>query len=356
MPSTATLTSRAPDLGLTMPYVYFFILYDPADPPRDFGLVKVGITDGDVADRIGQLQTGNPWELRCVDAFETSCARQVEHFVHRTHAAKMQQLEWLRWPRDTLRALIDEAREAARRIEERKAKESRIVALETNGQERRPDSQDITLHREARALKKTLVPARLRLRTAEARLKAATGATHGIPGVVRVTRVPATTFFNPELAEQAFPELAEKCRVEEISGAFHWRNVPRPSDFLNEKHAAEDAIAAAEASARDILAGNIALESWTPRTAEVERYHDEFLRMTQDVSRLEGDLADLESQLTVRLGEHDALVNVCSYKRRLRFKVDAAVFCKTYPDEAARCVEPFPEQLRKYVYPTRSYW
>ncbi len=45
----------------------------------------------------------------------------------------MQHLEWLRWPRDALRALIDEAREAARRIEEREAKESRIVALETNG-------------------------------------------------------------------------------------------------------------------------------------------------------------------------------------------------------------------------------
>jgi hypothetical protein len=350
------VAGRDPDLGLTMPYVYFFIMYDPADPPRDFGLVKVGITDGDVVDRIGQLQTGNPWELRCVDAFKTSCAREVEHFVHRTHAAEMQHLEWLRWPRDALRALIEEAREAARRIEERKAKENGIIALETNGEERRPDREEIHLHREARALKKLLVPAKLRLLTAEARLKAATGATRGIPGVVRVTRVLATTSFNPELAERNFPALAEKCRVEEMSGAFHWRNVPRPSHFMAEKLAAEDAIAAAEASARDILERNIALEGWTPRTAEAEQYHDEFLRMTGDVSRLEGDLADLESELTVRLGEHDALVNVCSYKRRRRVKVDAAVFCKTYPDEAARCADPVAEQLRKYVYPTRAYW
>ena len=98
-----------------MPSVYFFIMHDPASPDRDFGQVKVGITTGDVARRIAQLQTGNPWELRCVDYFETPCAREVEHFVHRTHAEAMQHLEWLRCSRNDVRALVDEAKQAARR-------------------------------------------------------------------------------------------------------------------------------------------------------------------------------------------------------------------------------------------------
>ncbi len=79
-----------------MPNVYFLAMHNPADPMHDFGLVKVGVTDSDVAARIAQLQTGNPYELRCLGIFETSCALEVEHFVHRTHAAEMHNLEWLR--------------------------------------------------------------------------------------------------------------------------------------------------------------------------------------------------------------------------------------------------------------------
>ena len=80
-----------------MPVVYFFAMHDPAEPERDFGLVKIGITDGEVAHRLATLQTGNPYELRCIDAIETLFAREVEHHLHRTHASRMQHLEWLRW-------------------------------------------------------------------------------------------------------------------------------------------------------------------------------------------------------------------------------------------------------------------
>ena len=41
---------------------------------------------------------------------------------------------------------------------------------------------------------------------------------------------------------------------------------------------------------------------------------------------------------------------------RLERKIDPDLFCSTYPDEAALCVQPLAAQLRKHVYPTRSYW
>jgi Meiotically up-regulated gene 113 len=339
-----------------MASVYFLIMYDPADPAHDFGLVKVGITEGDVADRIAQLQTGNPHELRCVTEFETPCARSVEHFVHRAHAAEMHHLEWLRWPRDRIATLVDEAKRAARRIEDLKLKEEGLASRVTNSKERRPTSEETELHREVQALKRNLVPAELRLKVAEGWLHAATGTTHGIQGIVRVTRAGPTARFNARQAEATFPMLAERCRVENVSGSFFWRKVPVPWHFVAENQAAEEATIAAEAAASGFLARNAEPDGWTPRTAEFEQMHDEFLLATQLVTRLDADLASMQSELTLRLDEYDALVGVCSYVRRARSRVDAIAFCQTYPDQAAKCMETVVAQLRKHVYPTRSYW
>ncbi|XXY50117.1 GIY-YIG nuclease family protein [Sorangium sp. So ce269] len=338
-----------------MASVYFLILCDPADSARDFGLVKVGFTDGDVADRIAQLQTGNPYELRCADTIETAYAREVEHFVHRTHAEKMQQLEWLRWPRDRIAQLVDETREAARRIDARKSREMGIVMHPSNGEERRPDREEFKLHRQAREVKKKLVPATLRLTVAAETLRGLTGTTRGIYGIVRVTRVPATTRFSATLAEARFPELVARCRVERISGNFLWRKVPRPSDFVDERLAAEEAIRRADESANAVLAEDVKLDGWTPHSDEIEKLHGDFLRETQGVNRLRADLADLQSELTIRLGEREALHDVCSFRRRFCADVDADAFCNAYPEEARLCMETVAAQLRKYIYPTRSY-
>ena len=101
-----------------MAVVYFFIMHNPAEPDFDFGLVKIGITDRDWAQRLAKLQTGNPYELRCVATIETPFAREVEHYLHRSHASLMQHLEWIRWPLHRVSALISAAREAAHRIDD----------------------------------------------------------------------------------------------------------------------------------------------------------------------------------------------------------------------------------------------
>jgi hypothetical protein len=121
--------------------------------------------------------------------------------------------------------VVEEARAAARRIEGAKAREAGIVARPSNGQERRPTLDEKDLHRAAVALMSELVPAELRLKTAEESLHAVTAATLGIPGVVRVTRSEPTSRFDPRRAEEILPHLVARFRTERTTGSFRWRKV-----------------------------------------------------------------------------------------------------------------------------------
>jgi hypothetical protein len=326
-----------------------------ADPAYDFRLIKVGITQGDVAARIGHLQTGNPYELRCLSSFDTPCASQVERFIHRTHASEMHHREWLRRRHEDVDRLIEEAKSAATRFEEQKKKEDAITCRTSNGLTRRADGDEIKLHRQVRALKDELVPAQLRLTAAENQLKALTEATNGIEGVVRVTHVAATIRFSPERAQFLYSSLVDRCSFDDVSGRFRWRNVPRQSRFPSENQAATEAEAIAHRRAQAVLSAHTRLEGWLHRTHEIERLHDDVLQLTQVTSRLEADLADLRTEFTIRMGEFDAIEPICSFKRVACRTVDWAKFYETYPDEAAQCAESVPARLSKFVYQTRSY-
>ena len=144
--------------GKPLGKVYFLVMSDPREVATDFGLVKVGITQGDVAGRIAGLQTGNPYDLLCFDAFETPCANEVEHFMHRVHASEMHKNEWLIWPRNGLAGLVIEAKDAARRIEERRRREHDCATRISNGKSRRATPAEWRLYLDGRKLFKELVP------------------------------------------------------------------------------------------------------------------------------------------------------------------------------------------------------
>ncbi|MGA2593595.1 MAG: GIY-YIG nuclease family protein [Bryobacteraceae bacterium] len=336
-------------------HIYFLVMRDPRNAEHDFGLVKVGITEGDVLQRAAALQTGNPYDLLCFDSFETPWPREVEHFMHRTHAKEMLKAEWLRWSRDDLPNLVDEAKKEARRIEDRKSKEQAYTALASNGQVRRATPHEFDLHREARKLLKDLVPAKLGLKTAENRIHEATGATLGIPGIVRVKYIPAASRFDEGLAESKFPLLASQCRVEQIHGGFRWRGVPKESDFADKYQEARSAEELAEASSRNVLQNSVGLQGWTDRTPELERWHDDFLQALPKVHRLNRDLADLRTELILGIGDCDALDPVCSFIRRSVPKIDRSAFQGSFPEESKQCEVPVAPRLRKHVYPARAY-
>lgn len=335
-----------------MPRIYFLVMHDPADPSRDFGLVKVGITDQDVAQRVSELQTGNPFELRCAGTIETSHARQVEHFIHRAHAARMQHREWLRWPRMELEVLFETAREAARRIEDRKAKEQLLAKVESNGCERRPDRKERGLHREIRDTMRRLVPAEIRLETVTKRLYAAAGRARGIEGVLRATRAEATRSFREELALDRFPRLVDAHRITKIRRTFRWRNVPTKAKFPEERVANEEAsgvLASLETAGASELAG------WKDRSPEIEALHHEYLQLVESVERLQADRDELESEFVLRLGVDEAIEGVCSHTRKCTLSLDRSAFEEAHPCEAAECYVEIPARIRRHIYRARAY-
>jgi hypothetical protein len=253
-------------------------------------------------------------------------------------------------------ALIGTATEAAQRIGEIRNRERGLAQRPTNDRERRASQEEILSHRRARQLLAELVPEELRRSAARACLHAATSSSFGVPGIVRVEESEPMARFNPLLAESQFPELASQCRVQVARGVFRWRNVPRNRDFPVEAAAWKQAVASALASRLELAASKRGLDGWTARTPELERLHDEFLRATQRVFFLRGEVQEIQSDLTVRLGEDAALHRICSYPRRLISELDSAAFCRAFPDAAKACEETIDRRIRKSVYPTRSYW
>ena len=91
------------------------------------------------------------------------------------------------------------------------------------------------------------------------------------------------------------------------------------------------------------------------RSRDLENLHDQFLDTTRAVYNLDAELADLRTELIVSLGDDEALDGVCSYKRSVKEKFDRGKFVRDFPDQAVECAKLVGLQLRKRVYPSRSY-
>src|SRR5262249_41788215 len=128
--------------------IYFLSLVDPADPTRDFERVKVGYTKDDVETRIEQLQTGNPYQLRCEESFAAPApvARLVEHWVLRTNAVRVAQREWLRLGRHEIPALAESARRERQRFADIVESRARWSQTLSDGKERQPGTDELRLH------------------------------------------------------------------------------------------------------------------------------------------------------------------------------------------------------------------
>ncbi len=206
--------------------VYFLTLVDPANPDRDFGLVKVGITKNDVERRIEHLQTGNPYQLRCEASFPSPVARQVENWIHRTNAAHVVQLEWLRMPRPEIPDLVKAAQQAAKRLAQAADAMARWSDSRSNGLERRPSAEESRLHEAMQEVLSKLCPVTLQLRYTVASIALRAGKVLRIPGIVGIRMVPPSQRFSSKVTRERFPSLAAGHMIETIDGRFSWRNVP----------------------------------------------------------------------------------------------------------------------------------
>jgi len=216
----------SPGDSMELWYVYLPCLVDPTNPARDFELVKVGITKNDVERRIEQLQTGNPYQLRCEASFLTTAARQVEHWVHRTNASRVAQLEWLRVPRQEIQALVAAARCEAERLAHIVEARTHWSQQASNAQTRSASAEEHHLHEQMQDVLARLCPLKLRLRSTVASIALTAGKVLHVPGILRTRVLPASRRFNSQAALAKFPGLAAGETIESVGGKFRWRQVP----------------------------------------------------------------------------------------------------------------------------------
>ncbi len=336
--------------------VYFLSLVNPANPGHDFERVKVGITKRDVARRIEQLQTGNPFQICCERSFRSPVARQIEHWVHRT--SQVEQLEWLRLARSEIPGLVKRAQlegERLARIEEARARWSRS---KSNGIERQPGAEERRLHEAARGVLAELWPVKLRLECTKRSVALKAGKFLRVPGIVTISYRPSAGRFNPKTALKKFHDLAAPYTVEEVGGTFRWRDVPNLGSPGWAQLRAE--LERLEAERRELDAAMLSSDDWLrkegARTDDLACLHDEYLCLMRQKARLELDEEYIQAQAIQAIEDFEAIAGVCSFRRSAgQVLNDHKSFCEAHRNEAAQCFSESKAHIRRRIYASRSY-
>jgi hypothetical protein len=348
----------AADVGLAELWnVYFLSLIDPATPDRDFGLVKVGITKNEVESRIEHLQTGNPYQLRCEASFPSPVARQVENWIHRTNAARVAQLEWLRLMRSEIPDLVKAAQEKAGQFADTARAQARWSRSRSNGLERPPSDEERRLHGTLQDVHSLLWPVKLRLRRTEASIALLAGDVCRVPGIVRIHVIPPSAQFSSRLALEKFPHLAAGHAVESVGGKFYWRDVPNIGSPAWRDLRLE--VECLETQVRElntvILNSGGRLRDEGERTDKLAQRHEEYLRFSQEETRLKVDEESLKAQMIQKLGAFEAISEICSFRRSPKPILNNQSFREAYPREAAECCNARPVKIQRTIYKCRSY-
>src|SRR5438034_4317021 len=301
-------------------HVYFLSLVDLTSPVRDLELVKVGITKNDVERRIEQLQTGNPYQIRCEASFRTSVARQVERWVHRTNASRVAQLEWLRLSRSEIADLVKAAEREAERLAQIAQAKARWSQSRSNSKERPACAEERRLHEAIRDILSQLCPVKFRLRQTEAGIALNAGHIARIPGIARIWVVPFSRRFSSQMAREKFPSLAMSHTVETVGGRFRWRKVPDlgAPEWTKLRLEVESLECRQRELDRAILNHPSGVGEEGARTDELAQLHENWLLLKQQETRLEVDKEDLQAQIIQLIEDYPAITDVCSFARSPR--------------------------------------
>jgi len=337
--------------------VYFLSLGDPANPDRDLQLVKVGITKNDVELRIAQLQTGNPYQIRCEASFLSPVPRQVEHWVHRTNASRVAQLEWLRVARPEIPDLVSASRQEEKRLAAIAAAKARWNQSRSNKKERQASTEERRLHEEMQDVRARLLPIELQVRQTRASIALLAGQVFRIPGVLRIDVIPPSRQFNSRMAFAKFPGLAARYTVEKVEGQFYWRGLPRlDSPEWSELRVEVEALEEQKGELDHALLENpTKLRDAGERTDDLVRLHGIYLNLTQEKARLDLDEDALKARMIQQTEDFEAITDVCSFPRSSRPALNHKSFCEAHVSEAAACCSERGAYVRRTIYPSRSY-
>jgi hypothetical protein len=318
---------------------------------RDLPYVKIGITEGEVEERIEQLQTGNPYRLVPHALLWSEAAQLVERHLHKVCAEERVRLEWFRLAPERLGALLDDAERfnaeigpAAKRVRE-------LDRTPCVAEPRAPEAGDRALHAEALRLLREITPREAELDAIASALRARTGASAGIEGVTRQWRIEPARVFREAVLRERFPEVHQAYRrLEDLECRFQVEGRPTIRDFP-EVQARRNAARAA--------VPEVDPADWEPaphrRSAQDEALHATWLRLQADLSLLVGELHLVELRLRDRCGEHAGIEGVCRYERTPVLKLDRAALRAERPEVIAACTTERPAHLRFALLGARSY-
>jgi hypothetical protein len=340
--------------------VYFLSLVNLADSDHDFRRVKVGYTGGDVERRIAQLQTGNPYQLRCESYFPSPVARQLENWVHRANASQMRHLEWLELTRAEIPALVAAAQEQAIRLAEVAEASARWSRCVSNGEGRPPVGQERDIHGEAQGVRSLLRRVSLELKRVKAQMALHAGRVRRVPGVLRVRTVTPHAVFSRQIAHQKFGSgVAAPYLTEEVRGRFQWRNRDKADSYSKRLKAdVENLETQVHHLNTEILQRPETLENDGKRTDEIIDLHQEYLRLTQQEALHSVHVETLKARMIQCMEDFEVITGASSFNRRLKSvlnRENGEAFREDHPDEATQCESAQSPQVHRTIYKCRSY-
>jgi hypothetical protein len=338
-------------LNLKPKKIYFLRLIDDQGQ-HELPYVKVGITDGLVADRIYSLQTASPFRIVEYGHIQSEAAELVEHYIHHLHADRRVRREWLRCESSELADLVAKARAYNDEIG-KSAVEVRIFdEAESVAQEIPATAEANRLHSEMKPLYVEHLKATTRQKACKSLLVAMLGNAGGINGVARVMVTKPSASFKVYDFKREMPDLYREFLIKPSHRcSFKLLEMPTLKDFP----ALKDDLDAAKLEVQKIAPGDVVLERIVDRSAKVEALHSEYLELEMEKTRLEAEMLRYGLALRQLCGLNAGIEGVCSYKRDVTMAFDKDALEEQRPDLYQSYLRTGKPTRRVSVFTSRGY-
>ena len=175
----------------------------------DTNRTKIGRTKGSIADRIYQLQTGNPFVITERDHIATAYASKVESYLHALLApVRGESGEWFEVAQVDLDQALEQARSYAAHLEATQETIESLVGVQVEDREEAASEQDHDLHLELLRLYAEHKRIEVEIERRESRLKLRIGSASHLETIASWKHVSGKRLDQTRLKEER-PDLYE---------------------------------------------------------------------------------------------------------------------------------------------------
>jgi hypothetical protein len=334
--------------------VYFLKLVDSRGK-HSFHEYKIGFTENDVAERIRQLKTGNPFRITLVDAVKSEAAHFLERRMHARLAEFNTHLEWFEF---TYPALLDDQIRTTKQDAARLDRLARIVE-----QHRSQPSTDIiiepddTIHhlcQRAFEIGRAAAQNRIRSEICQWKLWFMSAGSGGIDGIVSVATAGSSNRFNEKEFKSVYPDLHRQYLTESLTESFKFHvKSPRVTDeefqFLNKQK--KDWKKLFEQTGAHVEQGLPVLMA----THDAKQVHAEYLKLADELQLRDWELNEVKLELMAACGPNFGIEGVCQYDRSTELKFNKKRFSEERNDLYQQFQVPTEPEPKFKILNERSY-